>query len=203
MRRFRPFGLGLAVGLATAAGCGGWLGLLAGLGLGITAAVAGRRVERVGALKRSRVERRVAADLPFACDLLASALRAGLAPEAALRCVGEAIGGPLGARLDQVERALRLGADAEQAWSYLGPGAATGRIAQAAACTQHSGAALASALVRVAEDLRADHLVAIEAAARRAGVLLALPLGLCFLPAFVLAGLVPVIVAVLSDALSP
>jgi len=30
-----------------------------------------------------------------------------------------------------------------------------------------------------------------------------LPLGLCFLPAFVLAGLVPVIVAVLGDVLSP
>jgi pilus assembly protein TadC len=41
----------------------------------------------------------------------------------------------------------------------------------------------------------------VEAAARRAGVLVVLPLGLCFLPAFVFAGLVPVIVAVLGDVL--
>ena len=39
------------------------------------------------------------------------------------------------------------------------------------------------------------------AAARRSGVLIVLPLGLCFLPAFVLAGLVPVVVAVLGDVL--
>jgi pilus assembly protein TadC len=58
---------------------------------------------------------------------------------------------------------------------------------------------LAGALSRLAEDLRADRLVRAEAAARRAGVLIVLPLGLCFLPAFLLAGIVPVIVAVLGD----
>ena len=40
------------------------------------------------------------------------------------------------------------------------------------------------------------------AAARTAGVLVVLPLGLCFLPAFVLAGLVPVVVAVVGDVLT-
>jgi pilus assembly protein TadC len=42
--------------------------------------------------------------------------------------------------------------------------------------------------------------VAAEAAAQRAGVLIVLPLGVCFLPAFVAVGLVPVIVAILRDA---
>ncbi|PWU49675.1 secretion system protein, partial [Micromonospora globispora] len=56
-------------------------------------------------------------------------------------------------------------------------------------------------LTRLADDLRADRSTAAEAAARRAGVLIVLPLGLCFLPAFILAGLVPVIVAVLGDVL--
>ena len=64
-----------------------------------------------------------------------------------------------------------------------------------------SGGALAGALLRLADDLRADRSVAAEAAARRSGVLIVLPLGLCFLPAFVLAGLVPVVVAVLGDVL--
>ncbi|MEU8614146.1 secretion system protein, partial [Actinoplanes sp. NPDC048791] len=57
------------------------------------------------------------------------------------------------------------------------------------------------ALTRLADDLRGDRSVAVEAAAHRAGVLIVLPLGLCFLPAFVLAGLVPVVVAVLGDVL--
>jgi hypothetical protein len=60
---------------------------------------------------------------------------------------------------------------------------------------------MAGALTRLADDLRADRSVAAEAAARRAGVLIVLPLGLCFLPAFLLAGLVPVVVALLGDVL--
>jgi hypothetical protein len=43
--------------------------------------------------------------------------------------------------------------------------------------------------------------VAAASSTHRAGVLIVLPLGLCFLPAFVLAGLVPVVVAVLGDVL--
>jgi pilus assembly protein TadC len=64
-----------------------------------------------------------------------------------------------------------------------------------------SGAAMARALERLADDLRGSRAIAVEAAAARVGVLIVLPLGLCFLPAFVLAGIVPVIVAVLGGVL--
>jgi len=60
---------------------------------------------------------------------------------------------------------------------------------------------VARALERLADDLRASRSAGVEAAAARVGVLIVLPLGLCFLPAFVLAGIVPVIVAVLGDVL--
>jgi pilus assembly protein TadC len=63
-----------------------------------------------------------------------------------------------------------------------------------------SGAALAGTLTRLGEDLRVLRLAAVETAARRAGVLLVLPLGVCFLPAFVLTGVVPVILALLRAA---
>jgi hypothetical protein len=56
-------------------------------------------------------------------------------------------------------------------------------------------------LDRQADELRAARTAAAEAAARRVGVLVVLPLALCFLPAFVLAGVVPVIVAVFGDVL--
>jgi pilus assembly protein TadC len=119
-----------------------------------------------------------------------------------VRLVATALAGPLGDRLARVERALRLGAPAGEAWSYLDDVEGAGRLHRAAERSGHSGAGFAGALHRVAEELRADRLLAAEAAGRRAGVLIVLPLGLCFLPAFVLTGLVPVIVAVLGGVLT-
>ena len=81
------------------------------------------------------------------------------------------------------------------------PIAGSERLAALAVRSSHSGAALAANLTRLADDLRGARAAALDAAARRAGVLVVLPLGLCFLPAFVLAGLVPVVVAVLGDVL--
>jgi len=150
----------------------------------------------------ARTERlRAAADLPLAADLLAAALRAGAAVDRAADAVGTALGGPLGERLRRVARALRLGATAEEGWRHLADIAGADRLCRAAVRSSSSGAALASALGRFADDLRAARLTDQDAAGRRAGVLLVLPLGLCFLPAFVLAGLVPVIIAVLDDVL--
>src|SRR5262249_47000824 len=128
-------------------------------------------------------------------------LRAGAPPEHAVGCAGRAVAGPLGADLERVERALRLGAPADEAWTHLGPLDACRRMARAAVRSEDSGAALAGALGPVAGDLRADRLIGADADGRRPGVLIVLPLGLCFLPAFVLAGLVPVIVAVLGGVL--
>ena len=64
-----------------------------------------------------------------------------------------------------------------------------------------SGAALAGACARFAAEQRAGHEAAAEAAARRAGVLVVLPLGCCFLPAFVLLGVVPIVLGVLDGVL--
>jgi pilus assembly protein TadC len=204
MSRARPALLGLLFALALFQAVGGWVGVLLGATAGPVLGVAASRwLARQPSRRVVAEERRVAADLPFTADLLAAALRAGAAPDVAARCVAAAVGGPVGQRLGRVETALRLGAPADQAWAYLGRVDGGARIVQAAVRSQHSGAAFAAALHRLADDLRADRLIAADAAARRAGVLIVLPLGLCFLPAFVLAGLVPVVVAVLGDVLSP
>lgn len=142
---------------------------------------------------------REAADLPLAADLLAAALRAGSPVDQAVQAVAEALGGPLGDRLNRVGRTLRLGGEPREAWTYLAPVPGGDRLVTAAVRSSTSGAALAGALTRLADDLRVDQATRAEAAARRAGVLIVLPLGLCFLPAFILAGLVPVIVAVIGD----
>jgi pilus assembly protein TadC len=141
------------------------------------------------------------ADLPLGADLLAAALRAGAPVDRAAAAVADALGGPLGDRLARTARSLRLGAGPPEAWAHLSDVPGAGRLVAAAVRSSASGGALAGALGRLADDLRSDRRVAAEAAARRAGVLIVLPLGLCFLPAFLLAGLVPVIVAVLGDVL--
>jgi pilus assembly protein TadC len=187
---------GGAAGLVVA---GGWRGTAVGLAIGVAC---GWRLARQPSATDRANRRQFDADLPFAVDLVAAALRAGAAPGAALRVVAEAVSGPVGLRFGRVERALGLGAPAAEAWSYLGDGDGAIRVARAAARSDHSGAALAGALVRIADDLRTDSALATEAAARRAGVLVVLPLGLCFLPAFMLTGLVPVIVAVIGGVLS-
>lgn len=161
--------------------------------------------ERSGPVSRWIQQRRrdhaEASALPLAADLLAVVLRGGAPPDQACTTVAEVIPGPLGARLARVGRSLALGATPAQAWAELAPVAGADRLVRAAVRSAERGSALAEAFGRIADDLRADRAVAAETAARRAGVLIVLPLGLCFLPAFVLAGLVPVILAVLGEVL--
>lgn len=189
-------GTGVTLALLVGGGPGALVGVVVG---GVTAWVLGRA--EPAASRRDR--RRMEADLPYAADLLAAALRAGARPESAAAAVGAAIGGPLGERLLRVEHALRLGAPSAEAWACLGDSPAAVALGRVAVRSEHSGAAFADALRRQADDLRAARAAAADAAGRRAAVLIVLPLGLCFLPAFVLAGLVPVIVAVLGDVLPP
>ncbi|MFG2053998.1 type II secretion system F family protein [Micromonospora sp. NPDC048930] len=196
-----PDRIRLGSGLASVAALvlvGGWAGLIAGVLTGVAADRLLRRIE-----PRTARERRLreAADLPLAADLLAAALRAGAPVDRSVLAVAEALGGPLADRLGRVGRTLELGGTAAESWAHLHPVSGAERLAAAAIRSSDSGAALAGALTRLADDLRSDRAAAAEATARRAGVLIVLPLGLCFLPAFILAGLVPVIVAVLGDVL--
>jgi Flp pilus assembly protein TadB len=198
--RSRRLVMAVATGGAVALLVGGAAGVVAGLGVGAAMTwLMGRRVPEATRRERRRIE----SDLPYAAELLAAALRAGARPDSAVDAVGTAIGGPLGERFLRVGGALRLGAPAAEAWTCLGDSSAALALRRAAVRSEHSGAAFAETLRRQAEDLRADRVAAADAAGRRAAVLIVLPLGLCFLPAFVLAGLVPVIVAVLGDVLPP
>lgn len=185
-------------GLAVAVVVEGWFGLLGALPAAVLLDVLLRRIEPPAVRKRRQRE---AADLPLAADLLAAAMRAGAPVDRSVLAVAEALDGPLAGRLARVGRTLQLGGGQAEAWSALDGVPGAERLTAAALRSANSGAALAGALTRLADDLRADRATAAEASARRAGVLIVLPLGLCFLPAFILAGLVPVIVAVLGDVL--
>jgi pilus assembly protein TadC len=177
---------------------GGWVGVGAALVVGAVLAGHLRRAES-GSGRRTRLG--VAADVPFAADLLAAVLRSGASIEHGLRTVGIAVGGVLGRRMVRVADGLRLGLAPDDAWKPLRAAPETARLAYAVAGSPDSGAAVAAALERLAEMLRADAVARVESTAQRLSVLMVLPLGLCFLPAFILAGVVPVIAAVLSGVL--
>ncbi|MFG3419978.1 type II secretion system F family protein [Micromonospora sp. NPDC049460] len=199
--RRRPDAIRLSAGLgglAVAVVVGGWPGLLTAVPAALLLDRMLRRIEP-SAVRRRRL--REAADLPLAADLLAAAMRAGAPVDRSVLAVADALDGPLADRLARVGRLLRLGGGPEEAWEPLASVPGAERLTAAVLRSSNSGGALAGALTRLADDLRADRSTAAEAAARRAGVLIVLPLGLCFLPAFILAGLVPVIVAVLGDVL--
>ena len=186
---------GLA-GVAVAVIVGGLAGALVGVLVAVALDRGLRRLEP-RAVRQRRVA--VAEALPFAADLLAAVLRSGAPTARAVGQVAEAVGGPLGEHLDTVARGLRLGAPADEAWQALAGVPAAAPLVRAAVRASESGAALAGACGRLATEQRAAHESAADVAARRAGVLVVLPLGCCFLPAFVLLGVVPIVLGVLDD----
>lgn len=151
------------------------------------------------ATKRAR-QRRIA-DAPQALDLLASCLAAGLPVRAALRSVVEVVDGPLGDDLGQVLRLTDLGHDDVSAWRSLADHHELGPAALDLARSVETGALLVESLLVHAEVAREERRGQVEAAARRVGVRSVLPLMVCFIPAFLLIGIVPTVASAVLNAL--
>ncbi|GGK80265.1 hypothetical protein Ppa06_51130 [Planomonospora parontospora subsp. parontospora] len=146
---------------------------------------------------------RITADLPFAADLMVACLRAGQPITGALEVTVQAVGGPLGDRLARVSGRLRLGAAPEHAWLALAADRALAPLARTMSRAALSGAPVADVLTRAADDSRHAARAASSAAARRVGIQVVAPLGLCFLPAFVLLGIVPVVAGLAGEIVIP
>ncbi|MCW2543832.1 MAG: rane protein [Frankiales bacterium] len=186
------------------AGVGAWavLGGVAGLGIGLAAALWGPRLV-AGLRTVEGQDEQVAQDLPLALDLLAACLAGGAVTLDAVRAVAAALGGPCGERLGMVAGRLAVGSPAAEAWASLGSDRGpAGAAARAMARAAVGGAPVAAAVQRVADDTRRERRAAAERAARRAGVLAVGPLGLCFLPAFLLIGVVPAVIGLATPLLS-
>jgi Flp pilus assembly protein TadB len=184
-------------GVGVAVLIGGALGLVLGAAAASAAFVVLRRLEPAATRRRRE---RLSADLPTAVDLLGACLHVGRPPDEALRVVAAAVGGPVGHDLDVVTVRLTLGADPVGVWREIGvqqgPLAPLGRTM---ARSLQTGAPLADGLRLLASDLRGRRRAAAEQQARSVGVRAAAPLGLCFLPAFVLIGIVPSIVGAFAS----
>ncbi|MEV0320785.1 type II secretion system F family protein [Streptomyces sp. NPDC050658] len=140
--------------------------------------------------------------LPLAADLLAACVAAGAGPVVAARAVGEALEGPVGERLAHGAAEMRLGSEPADAWRRLGTIPGAGPLARLLERAGESGAPAAEPVARLAADCRADRARAATAAARRAGVLMTAPVGLCFLPAFIAVGVLPVVIGLAEGLLS-
>ncbi|MEV8438901.1 type II secretion system F family protein [Actinosynnema sp. NPDC051121] len=139
---------------------------------------------------------------PFAAaatwDLLAATLRAGLPVAGAVRAVLPGVPPGPAERLREVVDLLTLGADPVHAWARALGHPDTAPLARAARRTARSGAALAGAAADLAAQARAEVSDRAEARAQRASVLVAGPLALCFLPAFLCLGVVPVVIGIVA-----
>ena len=185
-----------------------WAALL--LALALLMAADGTRVRvRAGLVRRvwppakpGQVSDPLAAAASF--DVLAACLESGMAVSSAAAATAPSAPPQLRRLLNRAADLLALGAEPAVAWSSRGlrvdrHGEALLRLARRSAS---SGTALAQGVADLAVQSRQDATDAAGAAAERASVLIAGPLGLCYLPAFVCLGIVPVVAGLAGDVLS-
>ncbi|HLS62206.1 MAG TPA: type II secretion system F family protein [Ruania sp.] len=126
-------------------------------------------------------------------DITRSAIVAGASVPGALGALAEALPPEQGRPLHRVVTALRLGASWTEAWQ--GAPAEQRDLRRALGPAWVDGVSPVPLLRQAAESIRARRTARAREAAARLGVRLVLPLGLCLLPAFVLLGLVPVLLS--------
>ncbi len=133
------------------------------------------------------------------CDLLAATLASGASMTSAVDAVRHAVGGPAAQTLARVDRALVLGTPMSHVWTTAHAEPAFARIAAAFERSSESGAPVAELLIGVASDERRKKRRTVEVAARGAGVRSVMPLAACYLPAFMLLGVIPVVASMATS----
>jgi Flp pilus assembly protein TadB len=140
-----------------------------------------------------RRRERTVRDLPVAADLLAACARAGQPWDRSLSVVSHAIGGPISHEFRRLEARLRLGSDPSAEWRRLAADPQLAPLARAILRSLESGAPIVETLERLADDRRRELRTQNLLRARSVGVKSAGPLAGCFLPAFMLVGVVPTV----------
>lgn len=187
-----------ALGVAVALVVGG----IVGVGLGIAAfTIADRAVRRLEPAQERRRREARQSELPLTLDLLSVCLQAGMPLVAALETVADALPGPFSDDLRVVAGLQRLGAAPTAAWADLAADQDLAPVARAVGRSAESGSRLASAFDRLAAERRSVLAASGLARAKTAGVVAMAPLGLCFLPAFVCLGIVPIVLSLATEVL--
>ena len=185
-----------------------WAAILLAAALLVSAHRSAVRLRTQPAVAAARLRRRPSADDPLASastfELFAACLSAGMAVSSAAAAAAPSAPEPLAGVLTRAADLLALGADPATAWPNDAGrqdhnAEALLRLARRSAS---SGTALARGVADLAAQSRHEAAVSAEAAAERAGVLIAGPLGLCYLPAFLCLGIIPVVAGLAGDVLN-
>ena len=150
-----------------------------------------------GSVRRRREA--AARELPGFVHLLATALESGCDVTEALGVVCDALPGPAARLLAGVPLRLGLGVPPEVAWSPLLDEPGLAPLARAMVRTHRSGSSVTQEVARLAGELERRAHLQMEERARAVGVRAAVPLGLCLLPAFLLLGVVPLVVGLVRS----
>lgn len=174
---------------------------------------AGTREERASAVRRRRpmawsrtAGRAGDGDDPVhvarTLDLLAACLVGGMGMAPALGAVAPLAPPALAEGLTRVADLLALGAPPEAAWSEVERLPGLAELARTARRSARSGSPPAPAITELATETRESAQHARTARTERAGVVIAGPLGLCFVPAFVVLGMLPVVIGLAGPILA-
>jgi pilus assembly protein TadC len=157
-------------------------------------------VERLDRSSEVRHREALERQLPLAAGLLAACLAAGATLPRSLRVTADAVGDPARSLLQRAAGASELGAPPSEIAAILaGPGSASWRGVGAAVLRSAASGAPLAELLGVQAD-QALHTWSADAAARAraAAVRSVMPLALCYLPAFLLLGVGPVVAGLLG-----
>ena len=196
--RLSPRALALGAAGVSAAGCAAALGIA---GLAVALVVAPLCAVVVGWLANRPARAAPDPAVPLALDLVSAALLAGQPLASALLLAAPATRPDVCEELTRIAGLLRLGADPEVAWRPIRADSSLGPVAATSRRSAHSGIRLARAYTDLAVELRAAARASAQARAHRAGVFAMLPLGLCFLPAFVCLGVAPTVAGIAATVL--
>jgi pilus assembly protein TadC len=166
------------------------IALLLAVGLGWLEPLAARRRRQALVLQS-----------PQALELLAACLAAGMPARAACAAVAAAFEGPVAEDLGRVMSATALGVSDAEAWRALQDHPQLGPAALDLARSVESGTRMVASLQHHAEVARERRRAALQVRARAVGVRSVLPLMTCFIPSFMLLGVVPTVVSAVTHAL--
>ena len=168
---------------------GGAVALGVGAIAGATAAV--WLVKRAQPDEKDRL--RLAREFPLVLNFLASVVESGAPVRAAAAVVGEVCDDSSAARLKAVVARCEAGFTDSEAWRTLSDDPVWGDVARELARCVDSGVAVGDVLREAAAQATQAEAARAIAKARSVGVASTLPLVCCFLPAFLLVGVVPIV----------
>jgi pilus assembly protein TadC len=196
-------GAALAVGLALR-GLGGGGGGPELVNWAVPAILALAGVVGLGRLEPSAARQRrtrLIFDLPQALELLSACLAAGMPLRQATRAIAASFDGPVSEDLGRLLVLVDLGISDADAWRSLRSHPQWGSAAADLARSVESGTMMVEVLMHHARASRDLRRAALEVKAKAVGVRSVLPLMTCFLPAFLLVGVIPTVASAVLNAL--